>query len=44
MSNLDHTCLPAVELLQYIKTVRDKNPDEVPFVEVGSLCIADWSK
>ena len=40
---LDHLCVPCVELLDHLKKWRDTNEAVVPFVELTSLCVPDWS-
>ena len=43
LSDMDETALPPVALLSYLKDRKDTNPDEIPYVELGVLCVPDWS-
>ena len=42
-SQLNEEAMPPISLLNYIKDHKLKNDFHVPFVELSTMCIPDWS-
>jgi hypothetical protein len=43
LEDTDEYTIPPLALLNYLRDIKDKNPREVPYVELMALCVPDWS-
>ena len=43
LDNMNQTAMPPLGLLNYLKDWETKDHFEIPYVEISTLCVADWS-
>jgi hypothetical protein len=43
LEDIDDTSVPPLDLLNYLKDRKEANPKEVPYVELMTLCVPEWS-
>ena len=43
MDDLGSSATPSLELLQYLKEHKKSDPMEVPFVELHTMAVPEWS-
>ena len=43
LDDMHQTAMPPIALLNYLKDWKTKDSFEIPFVELSTLCVPDWS-
>ena len=43
MTDVDETATPPIELLVFLRKHAKDSPNHIPYVELSSLCLPEWS-
>ena len=43
LDDLNASAMPPIGLLNYLKDWKTKDPFQIPFVEISTLAVPDWS-